>query len=110
MYRKIYGVGKENLKVEPTLLLRLQVLIVTFMMAFVHTGHLLFGRLHSAFKSFGETFLLVSSFFRLEGVNHYQGPMVEQHPVLVLFYFGLFLVGFYVFMRGTVSQRALYSI
>jgi len=80
------------------------------MMAFVHTGHLLFGRLHSAFKSFGDTLLLVSSFFRLEGVNHYQGSMVEQHPVLVLFYFGLFLVGFYVFMRGTVSQRALFSI
>ena len=84
--------------------------MVTFTMAFVHTGHLLFGHLHSAFKSFGETFLLVSSFFRLAGVNHYQGPMVEQHPVLVLFYFGLFLIGFYVFMRGTVSQRALYIV
>ena len=81
----------------------LQVVIITFMMAFVHTGHLLFGRLHSAFKSFGDTFLLVSSFFRLEGVNHYQGPAVEEHSVLILFYFALFLIGFYIFMRGTVS-------
>ena len=82
----------------------LQVVIITFMMAFVHTGHLLFGRLHSAFKSFGDTFLLVSSFFRLEGVNHYQGPAVEEYSVLVLFYFALFLIGFYICMRGTVSK------
>ena len=81
-------------------------MIAVFAMTFVHTGHLLFGRLHSAFKSFGETLLLVSSFFRLQGVNHYQGPAVEEHPVLVLLYFALFLIGFYV-MRGTVSQSII---
>ena len=74
------------------------------MMAFVHTGHLLFGGLHKAFKSFGDTFLLVSNFFRLEGVSHYQGPGIEEHPVLILFYFTIFVVGFYTFMRGAVSE------
>ncbi|KAJ7375343.1 detection of nodal flow [Desmophyllum pertusum] len=79
------------------------VVMVIFMMSFAHTGHLLFGRLHSAFKSFGEAFLLVSGFFRLEGVNRYQGPAVEEHPVLFLCYFALFLIGFCVFMRGTTA-------
>ena len=55
------------------------------------------------FKSFGDTFLLVSNFFRLEGVNHYQGPAVEERPVLILFYFAVFVVGFYTIMRGAVS-------
>lgn len=81
----------------------LQVGIIILIMAFVHTGHLLFGGLHTMFKSFGDTFLLVSNFLRLEGVNHYQGPAVEERPVLILFYFAVFVVGFYTFMRGAVS-------
>lgn len=72
-------------------------------MSFAHPGHLLFGRLHSAFKSFGATFLLVSSFFRLEGVSRYQDPALEERTVLFSFYFALFLIGFCVVMRGTVS-------
>ena len=72
-------------------------------MAFSHLGHLLFGPVHSAFKSFGETFLLVSNFFRMNGVSRYQGPPLEGDSVLISFYFALFLVGFCVVMRGTVS-------
>ena len=81
----------------------LQVGIIILIMAFVHTGHLLFGGLHTMFKSFGDTFLLVSNFFRLEGVNHYQGPAVEERPVLILVYFAVFVAGFYTIMRGAVS-------
>ena len=74
------------------------------MMAFAHPGHLLFG-LHSTFKSFGETFLLVSSFYRLEGVSRYQDSAVDEHSILMSFYFALFLIGFCVVVRGTVSSR-----
>ena len=75
-------------------------------MAFAHPGYLFFGHLHSAFKSFGEAFFLVSNFFRLEGVSRYQDPALDEYSVLISFYFGLFLVGFWVVMRGTVSTAS----
>lgn len=78
-------------------------MIVIVVMVFAHPGYLLFGRLHSSFKSFGEACLLVSSFFRLKGVSRFQEPALEEHPVLFSFYFALFLVGFCIVMRGTVS-------
>ena len=78
-------------------------MILIFMMAFSHPGHLLFGPLHSAFKSFGETFLLVSNFFRMNGLSRYQDPALEDNSVLMSFYFAVFLIGFCVVMRGTVG-------
>ena len=36
-------------------------------------------------------------------MSRYQDPALEGDSVLMSFYFALFLVGFYVVMRGTVG-------
>ena len=77
---------------------------VAFVMAFAHPGYLMFGGLHSAFSSFGATFLLVCSFFRLEGASRSQGAAFQECPLLSSFYVGVFSVGWWVVMKGLVSS------
>lgn len=78
--------------------------------AFAHPGYLLFGSVHSSFKSFGDAFLLVTSFFRLEGVARYQDFALEEQTLLLSTYFALFLIGFCVIVRGSVSVKKVHWI
>lgn len=78
--------------------------------AFAHPGYLLFGSVHSSFKSFGDAFLLVTSFFRLEGVARYQDFALEEQTLLLSTYFALFFIGFCVIVRGSVSVKKVHGI
>lgn len=86
------------------------VLCIIFLMAFAHSGHLLFGGLHSPFKSFGDVFLLVTSFFRLEGVSRYQDPALEERTVLLSIYFGLFMIGCWTIIRGSTAAVLVHKM
>lgn len=85
-----------------------KVLGFILVVAFAHPGYLLFGSVHSSFKSFGDAFLLVTSFFRLEGVARYQDFALEEQTLLLSIYFALFFIGFCVIVRGSVSVKKVH--